>query len=191
MIFLKDNPITIGFDGARFKFNGKQETTPLIGVVCQGTRLVKVVQKNIKIDGDDSTEAIIELADKCENDVQFILMHTITFAGFNVADIKEIFIKIKIPVIAFTERMINLNGVKEALLKTFPSTYRKKIKKIINAGELFETEVKTHGGNSKVYFHTLGYPPEEVKILMEKVSIDSKLPEAVRLAHLIGASFEI
>ncbi len=188
---MKDNPITIGFDGARFKFNGKQRTTPLIGVVCQGTRLVKVVQKDIEVDGDDSTEAIIELVGKCENDVQFILTHTITFAGFNIADIEEIFNTTKIPVIAFTERMINLDSVKEALIKTFPSTFEKKIKKIIKSGELFETRVKTHGGKSKVYFHTIGCTPEKVKILMEKVCIDSKLPEAVRLAHLIGASFEI
>lgn len=187
---MKKNPITIGFDGARFQLDGKRKTTPLIGVVCQGTRLVKVVQKDIKIDGDDSTDVIIELVKNCENDVQYILTHTITFAGFNIADIEEINHKLKIPVIAITERMVNLDEVKAALTKSFPVIFHEKIKKILKAGNLYETKIKTHGGLSTVYFHALGINPDSVDSLLEKICIDSKIPESVRMAHIIGSSFK-
>lgn len=188
---MKDYPITIGFDDAKFRFDGQKQTTPLIGVVCQGTRVVKVVKKEILIDGDDSTDAIIDLVRSCENNVQYILTHTITFGGFNIADIEEIYQKLETPIIAFTERMVNLDDVKKAIIKKFPNQNTDKINKIIKAGNLYEMKIKTHGGYSTVYFHSVGVSPEKVKILMEKVSIDSKLPEPVRIAHLIGASFEI
>ena len=188
---MKDNPITIGFDDAKFTFNGRKNTTALIGVVCQGTRVVKVIQKEITIDGNDSTDVILNLVKNCENNIQYILTHTITFAGFNIADIEEIYQKLETPVIAFTERMVNLEDVKQALINKFPNQYSEKIKKILKAGNLYETKIKTHGGFSIVYFHTIGVPPKEVYNLMDKVCIDSKLPEPVRIAHLIGSSFEI
>ena len=56
---MKDNPITIGFDDATFKLKTDVKKTQLIGVVCQGTRMVRVVRDDIKIDGDDATEKII------------------------------------------------------------------------------------------------------------------------------------
>jgi endonuclease V-like protein UPF0215 family len=63
------------------------------------------------------------------------------------------------------------------------------MKQIVDAGNLYETEVNTAGGSSKVYFHCKGIEVEDVKNLLEKVCIDSKLPEPVRLAHLIGKLF--
>jgi endonuclease V-like protein UPF0215 family len=60
---------------------------------------------------------------------------------------------------------------------------------IIEAGNLFETEINTAGGISKLYYHCKGINIKDVEALLEKVCIDSKLPESVRLAHLIGKLF--
>ncbi|MFW9951073.1 MAG: DUF99 family protein, partial [Candidatus Thorarchaeota archaeon] len=56
----------------------------------------------------------------------------------------------------------------------------------VNAGELYETLVETAGGFSKVYFHSKGIQFSEVDSLLNKICIDSKIPEPVRLAHIIG-----
>ncbi len=186
---MKDFPITIGFDDARFELKSKVKTTQLIGAVCQGTRLVGVVKKPISIDGDDATEVLIELAKQNQKHIQYILTDTITFGGFNIIDLGEIYNSLKKPIISITEREVDLDSVKKALIKKFPNTYKNKLQYIINAGELYETNIKTAGGSSKIYFHLKGVDFEEVDDLMQKLCIDSKLPEPVRIAHIIGKAF--
>lgn len=186
---MKDNPISIGFDDATFKLKSGSKTTQLIGVVCQGTRMVKVVKKEILIDGDDATEVLIELAQKNKNQIQYILTDTITFGGFNIVDLKEIFNRTKKPIIAVTDREVNLESVKSALYKKFPNNYKTKLQNIMNAGNLYETNIETAGGFSKVFFHSKGINIEEAELLLQKLCIDSKLPESVRLAHIIGRVF--
>ena len=187
---MKENPITIGFDDATFELKSTlKKTTQLIGVVCQGTRMVNVIRKEIIIDGHDATEALIELTKQNENHVQYVLTDTITFGGFNIIDLNEIYTKTKKPIIAITEKKVDLNSVKNALIKKFPHNYESKIQKIINAGYLYESTVETAGGLSKIYFHSKGIEFDEVELLLQKVCIDSKIPEPVRLAHIIGKLF--
>ena len=187
---MKEYPITIGFDDAPFNFNSSSQKTQLIGVVCQGTRLVNVLRKEIKIDGDDSTEAIVELVKRGEKHIQYILSDSITFAGFNICNLNEIYEKTGKPIVAVTEREVDLESVKKALINKFPdSTYKAKIQYILNAGNLYETEIETAGGTSKIFFHPKGIEYDEVNLLLQKVCIDSKLPEPVRLAHIIGKLF--
>lgn len=187
---MKENPITIGFDDATFSLKSKaKKTTELIGVVCQGTRMVSTARKTITIDGDDATDALIELIKLKEKHVQYVLTDAITFAGFNIYDLKEVYEKTGKPIIAITERMVDLDSVKKALIKKFPKTYENKIQKIINAGNLYQTEINTAGGITKIYFHSKGIEIKQIELLLSKICIDSKLPECVRLAHIIGKLF--
>ncbi|MFX1327951.1 MAG: DUF99 family protein [Promethearchaeota archaeon] len=183
---MKDNPITIGFDDAPFDFHSEKKYTHLIGVVCQGTRVVNVIRDKITIDGNDATEKLIKLVKHNEKHVQYIITHTITFGGFNLINLNEIYSNIEKPIIAITEREVDFDSVKKALIQKYPDSYKNKFKHIIDAGNLYETEIKTAGGLSKLFFHCKGIPIEEVELLLEKVCIDSKLPESVRIAHLIG-----
>jgi len=115
---MKDNPITIGFDDAAFELHSEIKHTQLIGVICQGTRMVGVTRDKIMIDGEDATEKLIKLVKENEKQVQYVLTHSIT-----------------------------------------------------------------------LYFHCKGIEIKEVQSLLKKICIDSKLPESVRLAHLIGKLF--
>lgn len=186
---MKENPITIGIDDAPFGFKSLIKKTSLIGVVCQGTRVVNVVKKDIIIDGDDATEALIEMIKQTEKHMQYVLTDSITFGGFNIADLEKIFNETNKPIIAITEREVNLEAVEKALIKKFPTDYKRKFQNIIKAGNLYETNIETAGGNSKVFFHAKGIEINEVELLLQKVCIDSKIPEPVRLAHIIGRLF--
>jgi len=183
---MKDFPITIGFDDAKFTFNSNSKTTDLIGIICQGTRMVGMVKKEIFIDGDDATEVLIELTRQNEKHVQYVITDTITFGGFNIIDLDKVFDITKKPIIAVTERLVDLGAVRKAVVKKFPNNYENKLHNIVNAGELYETYIETAGGYSKVYFHSKGIQISEVESLLCKVCIDSKTPEPVRLAHIIG-----
>jgi endonuclease V-like protein UPF0215 family len=186
---MKDNPISIGFDDATFELHSESKYTQLIGVICQGTRMVGVIRDEIEIDGDDATEKLIGLVKKNQKHIQYIITHSITFGGFNLVNLHQIYSEIQKPIIAITEKKVDFNSVRHALLENFPITYRKKFNCIIGAGNLYETEINTSGGLSKVYFHCKGIDINDVELLLSKVCIDSKLPEPVRLAHLIGKIF--
>ena len=110
---MKDFPITIGFDDANFKFSSKPNTTDLIGIICQGTRMVGMVKNEIIIDGDNATEVLIELVKQKQKHVQFIITDTITFGGFNIIDLEEIHNAINKPIIAVTEKEVDLEAVKK------------------------------------------------------------------------------
>jgi endonuclease V-like protein UPF0215 family len=183
---MKDSPITIGFDDSKFQLKSKTKTTQLIGIICQGTRLVNVVREQISIDGDDATDTLIQLVKPHVKEIQYILTDTITFGGFNIIDMDKIYAETHKPIIAITEKEVNLETVEAALRKNFPNRYLQKIQKIIIAGELYETEILTAGGLSKVFYHVKGASHKEVNDLLERVCIDSKLPEPIRIAHLIG-----
>jgi len=184
---MKDNPITIGFDDAKFELKSHHKNTQLIGVVCQGTRMVNAVKKEILIDGDDATEALIELVKLNENHIQYILTDTITFGGFNIVDLEEIYSKTEKPIIAITEREVDLELIKNTVINKFPDNFKVKLQNIINAGNLYETAIKTAGGISKVFFHSKGINKVEVENLLEKVCIDSKLPAGSGLGDIARA----
>ena len=186
---MKDYPITIGFDDATFNLKDNVKTTRLIGVTCQGTRLVNVGSREIQIDGNDATNKLIELVKMTEKHVQYILTDTITFGGFNIVNIQKIHEKTGKPLIAVTEREVNLDSVINALKKKYPLKYQEKLRYITNAGNLYETDIRTAGGDSKVYYHAIGIEIEEAELLLKKLCVDSKIPEPVRMAHIIGKMF--
>ncbi|MFW9894221.1 MAG: DUF99 family protein [Candidatus Thorarchaeota archaeon] len=186
---MKDNPIVIGFDDAPFNLKSSAKTTKLIGVVCQGIRIVNLAKTNITIDGNDGTKKLIDIVKQNEKHVQFIFTHTITFGGFNIIDLKEIYDEVNKPIIAINERNIKFDSVINALEKAFPHNTSEKIHNIFNAGDLYQTIIHTAGGISPIYFHKIGIEVRELEILLQKICIDTKLPECLRLAHLIGTIF--
>ncbi|MEJ2249542.1 MAG: DUF99 family protein [Candidatus Lokiarchaeota archaeon] len=186
---MKKNPITIGFDDATFDFNSRSNAVPLIGVICQGVRVIKVLKENIIIDGENATSTLINMVLKVKDLVQYIVTHSITFGGFNLVDIEKIYKKTGIPIIAVTESEVDLPSVKKALEINFPKKFQEKIQKIINAGNLYNAQIETAGGISTVHFHVKGMDKNLVENLLSQISIDSKLPESVRIAHIIGRAF--
>ena len=186
---MKEYPIVYGFDDATFKLDSNSNHTYLIGVICQGVRMVRVERQKITIDGNDATKTLINLIIKNQDRVQYILTHTITFGGFNFVNIKEVYEKTKKPIIAVTEREVDIEAVKNALIRKFPKNYKNKFNMIFQAGNLYETQINTAAGKSKIYFHAKGIKVEEVLNLFPKICIDSKLPECVRMAHIIGRAF--
>ncbi|MBY9007682.1 MAG: DUF99 family protein [Candidatus Lokiarchaeota archaeon] len=186
---MKDNPIVFGFDDATFQIDANSNETYLIGVICQGVRIVRIEKEIITIDGMDATEKLIDIILRNSDHVQYILTHTITFGGFNIINMNKIFEKTDKPIIAITEKEVNIDSVKKALIKKFPYNYKQKFDMIFQAGNLYETKIDTAAGESKIFYHVIGIDVEEVEKLFPKICIDSKLPEAVRIAHLIGRAF--
>ena len=185
---MKDNPIVMGFDDAMYQ-RFEATNTQLIGVVCQGVRMVDTVRGEIDVDGTNSTDVLISLAKQKEKHIQYIITDTITFGGFNIMDMQRVHEEVNKPIIAVIDREIDMDSVKKALKKKFPETFKEKFKLIIRAGNLYQTDIKTAGGFSTLYFHIVGMEVDDVEKLLKKICIDSKQPECTRLAHIIGRLF--
>jgi endonuclease V-like protein UPF0215 family len=183
---MKENPIVIGIDDAAFELKTGAKTTQLIGVVCQGVRPVNIFRTEIDIDGQNATKKLIALVRNNDKHIQFILTHSITFGGFNLINLNNIYNELGKPIIAVNERKVDIDLVINTIKEKFPNTFKQKIQNIVDAGNLFFSQIETAGGLSDIYFHSKGIDTQMVESLLQKVCIDSKLPECVRLAHLIG-----
>jgi endonuclease V-like protein UPF0215 family len=159
---------------------------PIVGVVFRGGYwLDGVMHTNVKIDGLDATKkmASMIISSPHYKQLRVIMLNGITFAGFNVVDIKELNAKTKLPVIAITREKPNFAEIREAL-KNLPKS-EERWKAIENAGKVYEAF--TRNESEKIYMQICGILEEDAKKILQLTSTRSNIPEALRVAHLIAS----
>ncbi len=173
----------LGIDDGFFKPRTKTQTI-LVGVVYRfGHTVEGVLSSKIRVDGFDSTKKIIWMAKKTKfsEQVSFLLLSGINFAGFNIADVKKIFEETKIPVIIVFRRKPRMEKFIAALKKV--SNFKKRLSLVQEAGEIHKFK--------KFFFQFYGCSEQEAKTALQKTILHSNLPEPVRLAHLIASGITI
>ncbi|HJW97879.1 MAG TPA: DUF99 family protein, partial [Candidatus Bathyarchaeia archaeon] len=93
---------------------------PVIGVVFRGGYwLDGVVSTKVEIDGFDATDKIASMIVNSAHyrQVRVVMLDGITFAGFNVVDLKKLGAETKLPVIAITRDKPDLDDIRAALKK--------------------------------------------------------------------------
>ncbi len=159
---------------------------PVVGVVFRGGYwLDGVMHTKIAVDGFDATEKIAAMITSSPHyrQLRVIMLNGITFAGFNVVDIKALNAEIKLPVIAVTREKPNLAEIREALGHLPKSEERWNV--VLNAGEL--VEVVAGHGRERIYLHVAGVSVEDARKVVRLTSTRSNVPEALRVAHLIAS----
>ena len=159
---------------------------PVVGVVFRGGYwLDGVIHTKVEVDGFDATEKIASMIINSPHykQLRVIMLDGITFAGFNVVNIRQLNSEIKLPVIAVTREKPNFAEIREALKNLPESEERWKIMK--SAGKMFE--VSTRSENEKVYMQTSGILEEDARKILQLTSTRSSVPEALRVAHLIAS----
>jgi endonuclease V-like protein UPF0215 family len=109
------------------------------------------------------------------------MLNGITFAGFNVVDIKRLNLATKLPVIALTGEKPNLEAIHEALNNLPESDERWKI--ILEAGKVIEVCCR----DKKIYMEIVGISEVDAREVVELTSTRSSFPEPLRIAHLIAS----
>jgi hypothetical protein len=163
---------------------------PVVGVVFRGGYwLDGVMHTKVMVDGLDATDKIASMIIKSPHHKQLrvIMLNGITFAGFNVVDIKELSSKTKLPVIAVAREKPNFAEIREAL-KNLPKS-EERWRAIVNAGEIFETY--TRKKSEKIYMQISGILEEDAEKILQSTSTRSNIPEALRVAHLIASGITI
>jgi endonuclease V-like protein UPF0215 family len=157
----------------------------VVGVVFRGGYwLDGAMSTRIEVDGFDSTE---KMADMIMNSPHYkqlrvIMLDGVTFAGFNVVDMRKLNQKTKLPVVAVTRDRPDFSEIHEAL-KNLPSP-AKRWKAVLGAGEIFEVNTR---GRKMVYMEISGIAEEDARKILKLTSTRSSVPEALRVAHLIAS----
>lgn len=192
----KKNPIVIGIDDAPFVFTNMppldkknpKETVPVIGVTCKGLHLVGLDKTEVHIDGRDATIQVQKMLQSSKHleEIQYILLDGVALGGFNLVDCDKLYSNLKIPIITVSVKNPDLPSMKAALQKHF-SDAEERIAILDRIGSPEELDVDIGVGPNVIYFRPFGTPIVTAQELLRVLCKRSKVPEPLRLAHLIAS----
>ena len=175
----------LGVDDGAFIPHVKGQV-PVVGVVFRGGYwLDGVMHTKIAVDGFDATDRISSMITSSSHYKQLhvIMLNGITFAGFNIVDVKALNAATNLPVITVTRKKPDPAEIHKAL-QNLPKS-EERWEAILNAGE--PVEVSTRNAKAKVYMQTVGVSKEDAQKILRLTSTRSNIPEALRVAHLIAS----
>lgn len=169
----------IGFDDAPFK-RGITETVAIAGVVCGGTRLEGMVWGTVQPDGWDATDTICQLliGGKFLPQLHLVLLDGIGFGGFNLVDLPLLALRLQLPCVTVMRRLPKLAAIETALRRLPHPEQRLELLK--RAGQVY--------AYPPFFFQVCGETPDVIAAVLPRLTDCGKVPEALRLAHLIGAA---
>ncbi len=173
----------LGVDDGRFTPK-KVGQALVVGVVFRGGLSIDgVMHTTVAIDGLDATQKIIRmiLASPHCRQLRLVMLSGITFAGFNLVDIKRLSAEVGLPVLALTREKPNLDSIHQALSHLPQTEERWRI--VQDAGVIHE--VINHG--AKLYVGLAGITLAEALEVLELTSVRGGYPEPLRVAHLIAS----
>jgi len=147
-------------------------------VLRGGAFLDGVLSTTVKVDGTDATQKIVEMinSSRHKNQLRAIMLDGITVSGFNVVDISKVNKETGLPVIVIVRREPDLEKVEAALEKFADKGER--LAAIERAGPIKKYK--------SIYFQSVGLDEIDAKGIISLTITHSKIPEPIRIAHLIA-----
>ncbi len=160
----------VGFDDGYFKRPGR---APLVGVICRGSVMEGVKITEIEVDGDDVTDKILDIITPMLDQLSAVFLYGTVFGGTNVVDMHAM--GEVIPTVAVSDRVPT-----PRFLRAFE--LRRKAYLVERNPPLLP--ISTRRG--RVHAAWVGLTEGEAKRLIELYQINAKIPEPLRLAHIIA-----
>lgn len=184
---VKSKTPILGIDDGGFdRFSKEDINIPVFGVIMKGSAYVDgIIQCHLKRDDPQATTTITNLIldSTHKNQLKAIFLQGITIAGFGVLDIVSLHEITGIPVIVVLRKYPNYPKIKSALEKTFPKD-QDRWRSIGRAGEPIKVQE-----DPLLFLQIAGIHPKDSYLLIEKCTAVGAIPEALRIAHFIGASY--
>jgi len=175
----------LGVDDGVFIPHSKGVAT-VVGVVYRGGYwLDGAMRTEVRIDGMDATEKIVSMITSSPHydQLRVVMLNGVTFAGFNVVDIKKLFERVHLPVITVTREKPDFDDIRKAL-RNLPE-YEMRLEAMENAGKIIE--VCTRDAEQAVYVQIAGISEKDAEKILKSTSTRSNIPEALRVAHIIAS----
>jgi hypothetical protein len=168
----------VGFDDAPFERDHRGDVR-VVGAVFAGTRLDGVLSTRVRRDGANAARQLAACLEgsRFRPQLHAILLQGIAFAGFNVVDLPALHRSTGLPVIVVARRRPDLQAIRTALLGRVRGGARKW--RLIEAAGPMEPV-------AGVYVQRLGVGVAEVEALLARLQLHGRLPEPLRVAHLIA-----
>lgn len=165
---------------AGFDDSFKDSKACIFGCITCDNHVEGFMYDEIEVDGLDVTEKIVSLIlkSKFRNQIKCIFLAGLTFAGFNVADILEIFNRTSIPVVVVMRREPKIDEFISAARKLEKGEERLKI--IEKAGKVEKI--------GTLYVQLAGIDLKKAEEYIELSKLKGKIPEALRIAHLAASA---
>jgi hypothetical protein len=152
----------------------------LAGVVMRADRRVDgLAYARASVGGDDATRAVLEICRRLDRrDINALLLSGTAISWFNIIDLVAVFEEVSRPLICLTYE--ESEGLEKYLREYFPEP-EEKIERYRTLGGREKIRLKT-GYDLFVRVH--GATVEEARILLNKFTLDGRVPEPVRLARM-------
>ena len=176
----------IAWDDCRFKFHSKN--VRIVGVVFRGGAFIDgLLSVVIKKDGVDATEKIATsiLKSRHYDQLSLIMLDGISFAGFNLVDIKELYNKTKLPVMVLQRKKPDIAGFIKTL-KIFQN-YNKRKNIVKKAGKFYIYVKEYKDKRNPIFYQKYGLTKEDAEKVLKITCIHSSIPEPLRVAHIIAS----
>ncbi len=176
----------LGIDDGPFDFR-KDKKAIIIGVMFRGGSFMDgIMKREAEVDGKDITQTIIDMLKKTRHkDLRVIMLDGITYAGFNIVNIKQIFKETHLPVIVVVRKFPDFERIRNAL-KNF-ADFEERWKLIESAGKPKRTKVQSvDGRKGYLYIQKCGINLSDAKAIVKISTTRGLIPEPIRLAHIIA-----
>ncbi len=160
---------------------GKSNKALLAGVVMRADFIVDGFGfSKTTVGGLDATEAVIKLfLDIGRRDINVIMLNGCIISLFNIIDIYEVHCSTGVPVICISYR--ESPGIEKYLQELEDSEERLSLYK-----KLGRREVITLNTGKRVFVRYSGVNWREVKMVLDKFTIQGAVPEPIRVARILA-----
>ena len=169
----------IGFDDVPWRHRSSG-AVGLVGVVCAGTRFEGMVFGSVRRDGWRATLAIERLLQRGKflPQLHLVLLDGIAFGGFNLVDLPRLARVLGRPCVAVMRKQPDLPAMERAASRLPRAEARLAV--LRRAGPI-------HVSGPFVY-QVYGAEPRETAEALTRLTDTGQVPEALRLAHLVGGA---
>ena len=150
----------------------------VVGVITAGPGLLEgVLTTRLRVDGEGATEALAGWIRKSRfyPSVRAVFLEGITIAGLSVVDLPGLHARTRLPVISVDRKLPRPGRLEKTLEKL---GWEDRIPAVRAAAPFHPFE--------GIFFTCAGTTPEEARNLLAENRGRSRLPEGIRLAHLVG-----
>ena len=172
----------LGIDDSPFPSHTTDKVMVVGTIFRAGNWLDGVLSTYIYGDGTDATEKIAAMVKNSRNLGQLgvIMLDGITFGGFNLVNIRQIFESTGVPVIVIMRRIPNFERIEKAL-KRFDD-WENRWAYVLEAGKVYKVD-----NPEPIYMQIHGINREDAEDIVRLSTTRSAIPEPLRVAHIIAA----